>query len=111
MTGLDLSLEQELSSSLEPCLKLKKPTHCSPVLPLDAHATDGNGHLSGRGSSPLHGFEDGSDALASPDAHGDQCILATDAAQFVQRLHRQDTARCPDGMTKRDPTAAGVGAI
>src|SRR5260370_2214058 len=104
MTGLDLSLEQERSSSLEPCLKLKKPTHRSPVLPLAAHATDGNGHLSGRGSSPLHGCEDGSDALASTDAHADQCILPTTAAQFVRRLRRQDAACRADGMTKRDPT-------
>src|SRR5258708_37647370 len=61
--------------------------------------------------SYLHGFEDGSDALASPDAHSDQRILASDAAQFIEGLHRQDTARRPDGVPKRDPAAVGIGAI
>src|SRR5258708_20573468 len=58
--------------------------------------------------SHLHGFEDGSDALASPDAHGDQRVLASDAAQFVQGLHRQDTARRPDGVPKRHPAAVAL---
>jgi hypothetical protein len=111
MTPCDCSHGQGLFFTIEPCLKLIKPTHRSPVLPPDAHSTDGNGHLRGRRSSHLHGFEDGSDALTSADAHGDQRILATGAAQFVERLHRQDTARRPDGMPKRDPAAVGVGAI
>src|SRR6266704_1411926 len=88
-----------------------KHTHRSPALPLDANSTDENGHLRGRGSSYLHGFEDSSDALTSTDAHRDQRILASDAAQFVERLHRQDAARRPDGVTQGDPTAVGVGAI
>src|SRR5438309_11758751 len=61
--------------------------------------------------SNLHGFVDSRDALAPADAHGDKCILASDAAQLVQGLHRQDTARCPNGVTKRDATPVWVRAI
>jgi hypothetical protein len=88
-----------------------KHTHRSPALPLDADSIDGNGHLRGRGRSHSHGFEDSSDTLPSTDAHGDQRILASDAAQFVEGLDCQDAARRPDGVTKRNPTAVRVGAI
>src|SRR5713101_6112030 len=88
-----------------------KHTHRSPALPLDANSTDENGHLRGRGSLHLHGFEDSSDALTSTDTHRDQRILASDAAQFVEGLDCQYAARRADGMTQGDPTAVGVGAI
>src|SRR6059058_2319254 len=61
--------------------------------------------------SDLHRFVDSRDALAPSDAHGDKCIFASDTAEFVQGLHRQDAARCPYGVTKRDATAVRVRAI
>ena len=60
----------------------------------DAHFINGMGVVSGRDSSNLHGFENGSDALSATDTHGDQRIPATRAPQLVERLDRQNAARC-----------------
>src|SRR5438874_12274330 len=59
----------------------------------------------------LHCFVDCRDALASTDAHGDKRILAAGATAFVQGFHRQDTARCPDGVSKRNAAPLRVCAV
>src|SRR5579864_4971235 len=59
----------------------------------------------------LHSCEDGSDTLASADAHRHQHILAARTAEFVERLHRQNAARCANRVTKRNATTIGVGAV
>lgn|GEM_PF-4490000 len=50
-------------------------------------------------SDPL---EDRRDALATADAHGDQRVLAADAVQFVDRLHRDQCAGRADGVAQRN---------
>src|SRR2546421_1730913 len=59
----------------------------------------------------LHCFVDRGDTLASTDAHSDKRILAAGATEFVQGFHRQDTARCPDGVSKRNAAPIRVCAI
>src|SRR5205807_10184767 len=61
--------------------------------------------------SPLHSFVDRGDPLASTDAHGDKRILTAGATEFVQGFYRQDTARCPDGVSKRNAAPVRVRAI
>src|SRR5437868_7873484 len=60
---------------------------------------------------PLHCFVDRGDPLASTDAHGDKRILTAGATEFVQGFYRQDTARCPDGVSKRNAAPVRVRAI
>src|ERR1700694_2710355 len=78
--------------------------------PLDANALL-KAAVSEEGGLQLHGFEDSSDALASADTHADERVLPSHAPQFIQCLHRQDAARRPNRMTKRNAAAVRVRAI
>src|SRR5215469_17720806 len=61
-----------------------------------------------RASCPL---EDGGDALAAADAHGDQGVVAAGAVQFVQRLDGQDRSGGADRVAEGDAAAVGVGLV
>ena len=56
-------------------------------------------------------LEDGGDALAAADAHGDQGAAAAGALQLVQGLDGQDVAGRPDGVAQGDARPVGVGAV
>src|SRR5215211_9103358 len=56
-------------------------------------------------------LEDGCDALAAADAHGDQGAAAAGALQLVQGLDGEDAAGGPDRVAQRHPGAVGIGAV
>src|SRR5215212_5622565 len=84
------------ASSPGPISLVGSPLTCSPPCPASVS----------RGT-----LEDGGDALAAADAHGDQRPPAPGALELVQRLDGQDGAGGPDRVPERHPGAVGVGAV
>jgi len=60
---------------------------------------------------PSDPFEDGGDALAAADAHGDERVPAAGPAQLVQGLDGEDGAGGADRVPERDAAAVGVGPV
>src|SRR3712207_5048549 len=56
-------------------------------------------------------LEDGGDALAAADAHGDQGPAAAGALQLIQGLDGQDAAGGPDRMPEGDAGTIRVGPV
>ena len=53
-------------------------------------------------------LEDGGDALAAADAHGDQGAAAAGALELVEGLDGEDAAGGPDGVAQRHPDPLGL---
>jgi len=60
---------------------------------------------------PSEPLVDCRDALAAPDTHRHEGVLATHSLELVERFHGEDTARRADRMTQRDPAAVRIRSI